>query len=305
MALTVTDIYGVRFADKLISLPLGVLAKIERLRVTPVPYKPVRVFNRNATRFRSTPTTPDNWRENVLKDFVRRVKEREDPEYSDIFSIFNRISPSNVDKLSADVVTLIQKRDQTFRLRVSMLLFDKAITGQSFFSSLMAECAARMHDAIPEISDDLQSQISMFPTLYNMTETLTYPKDVTDPYNEELIQWTKQKEKRRAYAKFMMELFALGLITEESVKTAFEQVVNELNSTACLEKTTQTEENTSQFATFLFECSKNTKGQLRAYLRESLDAFIKSPRESLPSLNMRSRFKVEDALKELNKEEKS
>jgi hypothetical protein len=304
MALTISDIYSVRFAPKPFSLPLAVQARIDKLRVTPVPYKPVRIFNRNANRFRATNTTPDNWRESILKDFVRRVKEREDPEYSDVFSIFNRISPSNLDKLSADVVTLIQKRDQQFRLRVSMLLFDKAIT-QSFYSALMAECAARIQDVIPEISEDLQSQISLFPTLYNMTETITFPREGDENFDERIIEWTKQKDKRRGYAKFMMELFSLGLITEESVRNAFEQVVNELNDSARQAKTSQTEENTNQFVSFLYECSKNAKGTLKTYLKESLQEFSQIPKTELPSLNMRSKFKLEDALKELNKEEKS
>jgi len=304
MALTVTDVYSVRFGAKLL-IPIAVQNNISKLRITPVPYKPVRSFNRHGPRrVRSSIATPDNWREKILVEYVRRVKEREDPEYSDIFSIFNKISQSNLDKLSSDALVLIQKRDEQFRLRVSMLLFDKAIT-QISYSAIMAECAARLNDVIPEIADDLQSQISMFPTLYNMTETSVYPDSTDEKFDEKVIEWTKQKEKRRGYAKFMMELFTLDLITQESVKSAFEQVVKELNDVSRQPKTNQTEENTSQFVSFLYECSKVAKNELREYLKVSLQEFLTIPKEEVPSLNMRSKFKIEDALKELNKEEKS
>ena len=305
MVLTSEDVYSVRFGPKL-PLPAVVQSKIAKLRITPVAYKPVRPFNRhNGHRSKHVPNlTPDNWRERILVEYVRRVKEREDPEYSDIFSIFNKISPSNVDKLSADALVLIQQRDETFRLRVSMLLFDKAIT-QNSYSGIMAECAARLNDAVPEIADDLQSQISMFPTLYNMLETTTFPDLADAEFDAKVIEWTKQKEKRRGYAKFMMELYSLDLITEESVRGAFQQVVRELNDSARQAKTNQTEENTTQFVSFLFECSKKAKLHLKEYLRLSLEEFLKVAKAELPSLNMRSKFKLEDALKELNKEEKS
>jgi hypothetical protein len=303
MALTVSDIYAARFGQ-LLNLPDKVQRAISQLRTTQVPYKPVRPFVRRVYKQHTSNGLPDNWREKILVEYVRRVKEREDPEYSDIFSIFNKIAPSNIESLSASAITLIQKRDKTFRLRVSMLLFDKAIT-QSMYSAIMAECAARLHDVIPEIAEDLQSQISMFPTLYNMTETCTFPENTDEKFDEKVIEWTKQKEKRRGYAKFMMELFNIGLISEESVRNGFEQVLKELKETASRPKTSQTEENATQFATFLFECSKNVKLELREYLKNELQQFLALPKESLPSLNMRSKFKIEDALKELNKEQNS
>ena len=235
-------------------------------------------------------------------DIVRRVREREDPEYSDIFSIFNKLSPGNIEKLSHDALVLMQKRDEQFRLRITALLFDKAIT-QSSFSAIMADCAFRLNQVIPEIAEDLQSQITMFPKLYNMSETVTFPDSTQPGFDEKVIEWTKQKEKRRGYAKFMMELFAKNLISEDSVKNAFQQVIRELNETAKQSMSPQTEENTTQFASFLFECTKNQNCPLKAYLMESIQTFLATPRSEVPSLNMRSRFKLEDAFKELNKKQ--
>lgn len=300
MSLTVVDVYNVRFGPKL-PLPKSVQDNIGRLRITPVAYKPVRNFVRNSgPRHRTPATVVDNWREKALVDMVRRVREREDPEYSDIFSIFNKLALSNLDKLSHDAIELIQKRDEQFRLRVTTLLFDKAIT-QSAFSTVMAECAYRLNTVIPEISEDLQIQISMFPKLYDLSDTVTFPDASEEGFEDKVVTWMKQKDKRRGYAKFMMELFVKELIPETMVRSAFEQVVKELNQLAKYPSTERTTENTTQFVEFLFECSKTAKGTLKDYLKEEVQTLLKVPRAELPSVNMRCRFKLEDALKLLEK----
>jgi hypothetical protein len=233
---------------------------------------------------------------------VRRVKEREDPEYSDIFSIFNKLTLVNLDKLSHDALELIQKRDEQFRLRVTTLLFDKAIT-QSAYSSVMAECAYRLNIVIPEISEDIQAQIAMFPKLYDMTDTVTFPDSKEDGFDSKVVTWMKQKDKRRGYAKFMMELFVKELIPEQLVQTAFEQVVYELSAIARYPSSERTVENTTQFVEFIFECSKIAKGQLNDYLTSAVQELLRIPKTDLPSFNMRCRFKIEDALKLLQKKD--
>lgn len=305
MALSIADVYSVRFSAKL-SLPKIVQDNIGKLRITPAPYKPVKLFThkgayRHNPRFNSKIETED-WRKTALMDIVRRVKEREDPEYSEIFSIFNKISPGNLEKLSADAVGYIQKRDDTFRLRVTALLFDKSIT-QPSFSSVMAESARLLAIAIPEIADDLQTQVAMFPTLYNMEETITYPDSSQEDFDNKVIAWMKQKEKRRGYAKFMMELHAKDLIKEDVVKQALDQVIMELNDTIRQPSKDKTVENASHFVDFLFELSKTIKGPLKQSLRTSVEGVLAIPRIEVPSLNMRCRFKLEDAFKELNKKE--
>ena len=302
MGITVVDVYNVRFGPKL-PLPRSVQDNIGRLRITPVAYKPVRTFTKNnGHRYRNLANTTDNWREKALVEMVRRVREREDPEYSDIFSIFNKLTMTNLDKLSHDAIELIQKRDEQFRLRVSTLLFDKAIT-QSAYSTVMAECASRLNSVIPEISEDLQIQISMFPKLYDMSDTLTFPDSKEEGFEDKVVLWMKQKDKRRGYAKFMMELFLKELIPESSVRTAFEQVVKELNETAKQPSSEHTIENTTQFVEFVFECSKNATGEFKEYLKTSVQDMLKIPKAELPSLNMRCKFKLEDALKLLEKKD--
>lgn len=300
MALSIADVYAVRFCSKL-PLPKIVQDNIGKLRITPAPYKPVKLFtNKGAYRSRFNRPDNENWRQNALMDIVRRVKEREDPEYSEIFSIFNKIAPGNVEKLSESAVGYIQKRDDTFRLRVTALLFDKAIT-QPSFSTVMAECARLLSIAIPEIGDDLQVQVSMFPKLYDMNDTLTFPDSSDADFDNKVIAWMKQKEKRRGYAKFMMELHNKELIKEEIVKQGLDQVIAELNETIRQPSKEKTVENASQYVDFLFELSKTIRGSLKDNLKTSIQTVLAIPRPDVPSLNMRCRFKLEDAIKELSK----
>jgi hypothetical protein len=292
MSLTVAQVYGVRFAEKL-SLPKIVQDNIAKLRITPVVFKPFRPPPRAAYR------PKENWRENALVEAVRRVKERDDPEYDEVFSSLNKIAPRTLDKLSEKIVLNIKKRDEIFRLRVTTLLFDMAIS-QSGYAVLMSDCAKKLATDIPEIQDDLVAQTEMFPKLYNMTETLTYPSSEEAGYADKVVEWMKLKDKRRGYAKFMTQLFVRELVSEQTVGECMTHVSADLVAMAKQPKTEQSEENTTQYVDFLFETAKMLPSSAKA-LRILMKTFIQSvldiPRIELPSLNMRSRFKLEDAMK--------
>jgi hypothetical protein len=292
MSLTVAQVYGVRFAEKL-SLPKIVQDNIAKLRITPVVFKP----------FRPPPRAPyrpkENWRENALVEAVRRVKERDDPEYDEVFSSLNKIAPRTLDKLSEKIVVNIKKRDDIFRLRVTTLLFDMAIS-QSGYSILMSDCAKKLATDIPEIQDDLVAQTEMFPKLYNMTETLTYPSSEEAGYADKVVEWMKLKDKRRGYAKFMTQLFVRELVTEQTVGECMSHVSADLVAMAKQPKTEQSEENTTQYVDFLFETAKilpSTANSLRSLMKAFIQSVLDIQRTDLPSLNMRSRFKLEDAIK--------
>jgi len=278
MTLSVADMYALRDCPKLV-LPKLVQDAISNLRRTAMVFKP---FHKPARNYHPRPKNSENWREKLLVDMVRKVREREDPEYSEAFAIFNKIAPSNLEKLSNDTITLIQKRDETFRLRIVTLLFDKAITNHSY-ASVMADCALRLSKVIPEIVEDLETQVSMFDTLYNMNETITYT-------TESVISWTQQKEKRRGYAKFVTELFIRELMSEENVQTGLKEVGKELQTLINQEtKTEQVNENIHQCAVFLFETAKLLKKN--DSLKQMISEILKS------KLPMKTKFKLEDALK--------
>jgi hypothetical protein len=278
MALSVSDMYALRDCPKLI-IPKLVEQAINNLRRTAMVFKPL---HRPPKPHHSRPKQVDNWREKLLVDMVRKVREREDPEYSEIFAIFNKIAPSNIEKLSNDTIALIQKRDESFRLRVATLLFDKAITNHAY-ANVMADCALRLSKVIPEIVEDLETQVSMFDTLYNMNETITYT-------NDNVILWTQQKEKRRGYAKFVTELFIRELMSEENVQIGLNEVGKELQTLINQEtKTEQVNENIHQCAVFLFETSKLIKKNDN--LKQMITDILKF------KMPMKTKFKLEDALK--------
>ena len=293
MSITVAHMYALRAYAKL-PLPAIVQESIAKLRITPMAFKP---FQKPAHAPRKHGPATDNWRERALVDIVRRVKEREDPEYSDIFSIFNKVAISNIDKLSHDAVEKMKKRDETFRLRIATLLFDKAIT-QHAYAFVMAEMAKRIVSMIPEMKEDIQAQISMFPKLYNLSETLTFPSSVDADFDNKVVEWMKQKEKRKGYAKFMMELCLRDLVSDECVKSGLQDVLSELTHLIRQPKTEQIDENVGQFAVFLYESAKLAKSPaIKSFLSESLKAIISHPKEWVPSLSARCRFKLEDAFK--------
>jgi hypothetical protein len=294
MSLTVAQVYGVRFAEKL-SLPKIVQDNIARLRITPVAFKPYRPPVR--APYRAKPV--ENWRENALVDAVRRVKERDDPEYDEVFSSLNKIAPRTLDKLSEKIVLNIKKRDEIFRLRITTLLFDMAIS-QSGYAVLMSDCAKKLASEVPEIKEDLVTQTEMFPKLYNMTETLTYPSSEEAGYADKVVEWMKLKDKRRGYAKFMTQLFVRELVSEQTVGECMTHVSADLIGMAKQEKSEQSEENTTQYVDFLFETAKilpSTAKDLRTLMKTFIQTVLDIPRSDLPSLNMRSRFKLEDAMK--------
>lgn len=298
MSLTSEQVYGVRFGPKL-PLPKIVQDNIASLRITPVPFKPPFRPAPKGGYNQKKPAQPDNWRENILVETVRRVKERDDPEYSEVFGSLNKISVKTLDKLSEKIIQNIQKRDEVFRLRVTTLLFDVAIS-QSSYAVLMADCAKKLAAEIPDIKSDLLVQTEMFPKLYNMTETLTYPQSDEIGYSEKVIEWMKLKDKRRGYAKFVTQLFVRELVSEKMVGECMTHVSADLAVMAKQSKEEQNEENVTQYIDFLFETAKilpATAAGLRALMQGIIQSILEIPRAELPSLNMRSRFKLEDTLK--------
>jgi hypothetical protein len=290
--MTSAMIYSVRFAEKL-TLPKLILENISKLRLVPAAYRPIRPVKKMSKQ------TEDNWRSKLLVDMVRRVRETDDPQYDEILSIFNKIAPPTLDKLSGEALVILKGRDKEFCLRVTTLLFDKAIK-QSFYAGLMADLAQRINGQIPEISEDLETHAQMFTSLYDMTETLLFPKIEDPEFKDKVILWAKQKDVRRGYARFLTHLFTRDLITGRALQESMQKVFEDLQNTIVEPKSEQSEENVTQFADFIFEIAKLLKPsaiELRGLISTKLGEILGRPRPDLPSLNMRSRFKLEDAVK--------
>lgn len=288
-------LYSLRYIEKL-TLPESVLRSISKLRLLPASYRPARYSKVRAPVSRDS---TNNWREKVLVDYVRRVRETADAEYDEIFAIFNKVSTSTMNKLSDDAIEILKKRDQDFRLRVTTLLFDKAIKG-SAYAGLMSDLALKLNLAIPEVSEDLEVHVKMFTTLYDMSETLTFPKADDSEFDNKIILWSKQKDVRRGYSRFLTHLYTRNLIPGNILHESMQKVLTDLEDTVIQAKTERSEENVTQYADFLYEIAKllpKTAVELRGLIQTRIDVLLKRPRPELPSLNMRSRFKLEDTFK--------
>lgn len=289
-------IYSVRFEPKL-ALSQVLINNIAKLRLVPATYRPVRPSRPRS--FIKKREDEENWRTNVLVEIVRRVRETTDPDYDSIFAIFNKIAQPTLNVLSTEAVNILAKRNHEFRLRVTTLLFDKAIKG-SAYASIMADLAAKLNSSFPDVSEDLEMHVQMFTKLYDMSETLTFPKVSDDNFEDKVIQWSKQKDVRRGYARFLTHLYSRDLVSSQSLHESMQKVIQDLSDTVGETKTSQSEENVTQFADFLFEIAKLLKPtavELRGLILSRVDEILKRPRDKVASLNMRSRFKLEDTVK--------
>jgi hypothetical protein len=296
MSLTARIVYELRSCQKL-ALPQSVHENIAKLRIIPMSYRPVRP----PPKFYSSRSHIDeeNWRASVIKSSLRKVQEHDDPDYANVFGILNKLSISNFEKLVNEIILILVKRNEEFRIRFVTLVFNKSIS-ENMFASIMSDCILRISQVIPEIKKDILEQIHLFPKLYDMNETITFPEREDPLFQDKLKLWVTQKEKRRGYSKFMTCLFIHKIVSEELMLASLKTIVDDLNVIARQSKDSQTEENTNQYVDFLFESSKKLRPDsisIKQFLKTSLEEFIKIPRSEIPSLSMRSKFRIEDILK--------
>lgn len=264
------------------SLGDDILSTIAKLKIS---FKPA--FRRNVRPKRQE---DDSWRNIALVSAVRKVREKDDSDYSEIVSNVNKLSKSNYTKLMTDFLERIKKRDAMFRLRVTTLLFDFGVKS-TFFAPMMADAYKDIAAAHPDALQDLATQTAMFDTLYDTAIIVTVPPSSDPGYDDAILAWTKQKETKRGFAAFVAELYSRGLVPEETMMGFLKQVLDDLRESVREEKTPANEEHVDALVRFLFAVAG--KVPIRAGTREILSI----PKSNTPSLTMKSRFKLEDANK--------
>lgn len=273
-----TTIYAARALPRP-SLSDEVLLLISKLKIS---FKPVV---RRAVR-----KPVDNWREAALADVVRKVREKDDPDYDEISAAINKLSKANYTKLMTDVLARLTKRDALFRLRVTTLLFDRGVR-QTFFATLMSDAYKDIAAAHPEALQDLATQTQLFDTLYDMGNVTLIPSSTDPGYNDAVIAWTKQKETKRGFAVYVSELYKRGLVPEETMFGFLKTVLDELATSIRGAKTGPNEEHVDALARFLAAVAPTVP------IKAPLLGVLALPRADCPSLSMKSRFRLEDAAK--------
>jgi hypothetical protein len=265
------------------SLPDEIKDIISKLKIS------FKAAYRRARPTRSVET--EDWRNSVLLDVVRKVREKDDPDYDEINSFINKLTKQTYTKMITEILARIDKRDEMFRLRVTTLLFDRGIR-QNFFASLMADAYADIIKMFPDASGDLLSQVAKFDELYDTNKLIVVPGSEDAGYDEAIIAWTKLKETKRGFAVYVSELFARGLIPDETMTALMTHVFTDLRESLTAPKTPTKEEHVDALVRFIFAMASKMPD-----IKNAIKAILAVPKAEAPCLNMKSRFKLEDALK--------
>ncbi len=267
-------------------LPQSILDIISKLKIS---FKPA--FRRPPPqRRRHDREEVANWRENVLADVVRKVREKDDADYDAVCAILNKVSKQTYAKLVGELMEFLAKRDGMFRLRVTTLLFDRGIR-QNFYAPIMADVYAEIMKIHPDAKDDLAIQIQMFDTLYDTGNVTVLPASSDPGFNDAIVAWTKQKEMKRGFAVYLAELYSRELVSQDTMLGIVRVVLEDLRMSVRTPKTSAVEEHVDALARFVFAVSKKVP------IKKVLTEILAVPRPECPSLNMKSRFCLEDAAK--------
>lgn len=279
----VSSIYALRPSVKQ-PLPDSVVEIFSKLRTSfrPVFRRPVR---------REPPIEAANWRQNVLVETLRKVREKDDADYDEINAAINKLSKPTYSKLTDLIKSKIAARDAMFRLRVTTLLFDRGIR-QNFYASMLADLYLDIVKSEEDARADLATQVAMFDSLYDTSAVTIVPSSTDSGFDAALITWTKQKETKRGFAVYTAELYSRGLIPEETMAAFVSTIVDDLRETIVQAKTPPTEEHVDHLVRFLAAVAPKVKE-----VKPMVAVILALPRPSTPSLCMKSRFKLEDVAK--------
>jgi hypothetical protein len=282
-SLTVSSIYALRPSVKQ-PLPDSVIEVFSKLRTS---FRPV--FRRPPRR--EPPTEAANWRQNVLVETLRKVREKDDADYDEINAAINKLSKPTYSKLTDMIKTKLAARDAMFRLRVTTLLFDRGIR-QNFYASMLADLYSDIVQLSEDARQDLMTQVSMFDALYDTSAVTIVPSSTDSGFDAALIAWTKQKETKRGFAVYTSELYSRGLIPEATMSVFVSTVVDDLRETIGHTKTPPVEEHVDHLVRFLAAVAPKVKE-----VKPKVAEILTIPRTDTPSLTMKSRFKLEDVTK--------
>jgi len=280
---SVISIYALRPSVKQ-PLPDSVVEIFSKLRTSfrPVYRRPIR---------REPPVEVANWRQNVLVETLRKVREKDDADYDEINAAINKLSKPTYSKLTDMIKSKIAARDPMFRLRVTTLLFDRGIR-QNFYASLLADLYSDIVKAEEDARSDLATQVDMFDSLYDTSAVTIVPSSTDAGFTDALIAWTKQKETKRGFAVYTSELYSRGLIPEATMAAFVKTIADDLGETIRHARTPPTEEHVDHLVRFLAAVAPKVK-EVKALVRTILAV----PRAETPSLCMKSRFRLEDVAK--------
>ena len=267
------------------ALDEGIRTIISKLKIS---FKPS--FRRPMIR-RAPAEEASNWRELAMLAVHRKVREKDDPDYDEVNAFLNKLTKQTYDKMMVAIMEKLDKRDSMFRLRVTTLLFDRGVL-QTFYAPLMADAYKDIASAYPDARQDLMVQVMMFDTLYDNANVTIVPAHTDPGYNEAILAWYKQKEKKRTFAVYVAELFSRGLVPQELMSAFVKTIVDDLKESVRQLKTPTAEEHVDALVRFVFAVAAKVPE-----VKDPVKLVLAIPKAETPCLNMKSRFKLDDSLK--------
>lgn len=300
--MTPSLLYTLRTTN-LLPIPSSVQDIIAGLQLGPVQQGFVKrtVFKKAALPRRpdSDAELKENWRDIAVLEVRRQVRERADPGYDEMFALLNKLSKANYDKLTDKVLEILETRreDHVFRLRIVTLLFSKG-TESSTYADLFVKTILKCREKYAEIQEDLRVSCNedAWKAMYS-EDVIVLPPSSDPKFAEIAILWTKQKERRRGFSRFMTELYLNDLVGESVMVGAIRTILDDLRESVNTPKTPATEEYVNQLSTFVFETAKMLKGKSIAVpIKDATREIVENFKECT-CLGMRAKFKLEDAFK--------
>ena len=291
-----TLIYSFRTAVHL-PIPTPVLDMISAMQLAPV----APVYIKKPKKFAVQRRSPhdDSWRRDIITELKATIRQKDDPDYETIIGIVNKVVASNLKDKTKTIVETIEKRDQTFRMRVVNFVFDRGVS-MPFYAKLLADMFALMCETIPAVHEDLQIYCSLdtFNTMFDQSKTISFPDLTTmakQQFEDALCIWHKQKELRRGFGVFASELHTRGLISETLLHEAVGTVISDFEENIRKPKNEVVSESVDQVVTLLSEMAK-LFGKENSFISDKAKLILAIPKADTPCLGMRSRFKLEDCV---------
>lgn len=298
--ITPSELYALRTMN-LLPIPATVMDTIASMQLVPV----AQVYSKKPAGYKKPFIASSSWRSEALIALTKtEFKSKDDPEFDTVRGIMNKIVASTVGRGTAEILEIIKKRDQMFRLRIVALLFDRGVS-MPFFSKLIANVFDILFKDLPVLKDDLQFSCSAeaFDKMFDQSTTLVCPSSSEPDYNDKLCKFMKMKELRRGFAMFVTELHIRGLVDEEVISHSVKAASDDLSSLVANADDKALVENVDQMVTLLFETCKVISTRygkehiIVKMIQQKAREIVAMPKTNTPCLGMRSRFKLEDTIK--------
>ena len=298
--MTPSELYAFRTTN-LLPIPASVMDMISSMQLVPV----AQVYARKPAGYKKPFITSASWRTEALIALTKtEFKSKDDPDFDTIRGIMNKIAPSTVAKGAAEILEIIKKRDQMFRLRIVALMFDRGVS-MPFFSKLIANVFDILFKDLPALKDDLHFSCSAeaFDKIFDHSTTLVCPNSADPEYEDKLCKFMKMKELRRGFAMFVTELHIRGLVDEDVIAHSVKAASDDMTYLVTKSDDKAIIENVDQMVTLLFETCKvittryGKEHIIVKLIQQKARDIIAMPKTTTPCLGMRSRFKLEDTIK--------